>query len=293
MTSATEEIWWPEFVKEYGKLSLRELARRFGTNPRRLRRAAQRAGLADEPQVVRDNIDLLGGAPDASVAQLLSVTAELIKGARLRREIPPFTQPQPGVQTPLSEPQDAPVVVRRAPSNPPAEQRPSGFRKVVVPIGPAVGERHRRPLGAQEALSPPSRDVRGEGKRRRVVPRPEREPLQIEPSKEAKPRRRQRRKQYAPVKTLFDRKEDEDIEPELGAAIGVPRPTALPRPSAPEAERPFGGAQPRRPVSAPERFWTARVEGREVIIRAPDVLQAAQLACGEGSVQSLDLVEVL
>lgn len=117
MTSATDEIWWPEFVKEYGTLSLRELARRFGTNPRRLRRAAQRAGLADEPSVLRDNIDLLGGAPDATLAETLGVTVELIKGARLRREIPPFSQAQPETReaSPASEPEDGPVVVRRSP----------------------------------------------------------------------------------------------------------------------------------------------------------------------------------
>ena len=249
MTSATEETWWPRFLEEYGKTPLRELARRFGTNSRRLRRAAQRSGLSDEPQALRDGAELLGRAPDASVAEKLGVTAEAVKGARVRRRLPPFRPNAP--QEPLRKPApevktEVPVVVRRVPTVTRAERPPPSYRKVAVP-GPEVVERKRRPMSSSwdEELPPAGRDVRGQGKRLRMVPRPEREPVEA-PAQEAPRRRRQSRKDYAPVKTLFDRKDDDDVPPAL-ASLALP--PLRPRPVKPPPVKPPPAMPP--PVMPP------------------------------------------
>ena len=63
---AEQEAWWAEFTRLYKQVPLRELARKYGTNPRRLRRAAQRSGLDDEPEVIQANAQRLGTVPDAS-----------------------------------------------------------------------------------------------------------------------------------------------------------------------------------------------------------------------------------
>ncbi len=167
--TAQQEAWWADFVSEFGKTPLRELARRFETNPRRLRRAAQRSGLSDEPDAIRDNAALLGMTPDASVATKLGVTAEEVKGARARRGIaaynkaapPPKTQPPapkraaPKRATTRSEPtrsQDAePDVVvkrgaslsRRSESSMPGQNRLGRLGRI-APIEPEVTRRPPR-----------------------------------------------------------------------------------------------------------------------------------------------------
>lgn len=101
--AAQQEPWWEEFTHLYGNESLRALAKRFGTNPRRLRRAAQRCGLTNEPPELLNAADRLGSCPDDSLAADLGVTPELVKGARLRRQIAAFnpkTLPKPKVRKP-------------------------------------------------------------------------------------------------------------------------------------------------------------------------------------------------
>jgi hypothetical protein len=88
--SARDESWWDEFRRDYGNVPLRELARRYGTNPRRLRRAAQRAGLTTEDERIAELENLLGTMPDITLADRANVTPEKIKGARRKRAIDPF-----------------------------------------------------------------------------------------------------------------------------------------------------------------------------------------------------------
>jgi len=131
--NAQQEVWWDEFLSEYGKTPLRELARRFDTNPRRLRRAAQRLGLTSEAEAIREGAALLGQAPDATVASKLKVTVEAVKGARVRRNIPAYNKAapppkpepvkkaapkkaSPKVRTPKAGPEEPAVVVKRRPT---------------------------------------------------------------------------------------------------------------------------------------------------------------------------------
>lgn len=91
--SAEGEPWWPEFLELRHSVPLRELARRYGTNPRRLRRALQRSGEAEEPAALAAHVALLGTVPDAKLAEALNVTAEAVAGARRRRSVPAYTPP--------------------------------------------------------------------------------------------------------------------------------------------------------------------------------------------------------
>jgi len=266
--SATDETWWPQFVEEYGTTSLRELARRFGTNPRRLRRAAQRSGLTEEPEILRDNANMLGSAPDASVAEKLKITPEQVKGARVRRKIPPFNNQAPVARTPSAS-NDASVVVRRAPAPKAKMGRPSAFQKMRTPeVDAVVIER------------------RFEGRQRRV-PRPEREPIVQDAPRS--PRPRQSRKSYAPVKTLFDRNDDDDGPPLLAAVLpsppelespapALPRTVALPTPS---------------PEPAPVVYFQVDVDGQSHIVRGATMVDAARAAEPLGRVRSIRPVETL
>lgn len=164
--SAVQEAWWGEFAKEFGSTPLRELARRYDTNPRRLRRAAQRAGLSEEPAIVLENADALGKGPDLSLAAKLGVTVEAIKGARARRGIPPFDKatapPKPVeeasvvLETKSTEAEPA-VVVKRAP--PPARDSTPGTG---LPSGPGLGRLRNIAPSEPEVTVRPAR-------RRRIV----------------------------------------------------------------------------------------------------------------------------
>ncbi len=143
--AAQDEPWWEEFTQAYGKESLRSLAKRFGTNPRRLRRAAQRCGLADEPPELLEAAGRLGTCPDDSLAADIGVTPELVKGARVRRKIAAFnpkTLPKPKVRKPKkAKPQ--------RPARPPRE-RYSRSEPVVPTV---VVKRTRSRLDTERATS--------------------------------------------------------------------------------------------------------------------------------------------
>ncbi|GEM_PF-3195810 len=123
--SAEGEPWWPEFVRDYGDVPLRELARRYDTNARRLRRAAQRAGLTTEPPSLRAIVHLLGKAPDAALAERIDVTTEVIAGARRRREIPGFVKESVAPPLTVDAPEPAPEPVEQPVETtpPPAPRR--------------------------------------------------------------------------------------------------------------------------------------------------------------------------
>lgn len=182
--AAQDEPWWDEFTQAYGKQSLRSLAKRFGTNPRRLRRAAQRCGLADEPPELLEAAGRLGTCPDDSLAADIGVTPELVKGARVRRKIAAFnpkTLPKPKVRKPKkakpqrparpprerysrSEPVVPTVVVKRTRSrldtDRSANRVDQGARKLANTLG-RIRSEEPPPMGASEEPESP--------RRRRVV----------------------------------------------------------------------------------------------------------------------------
>ena len=206
---AETEPWWAEFVGLYKTVPLRELARRFGTNSRRLRRAAQRSGLDEEPMKVRESEQRLGTLPDASLADDLDVTVEHIQGARLRRGVAPFHPRAPRrtqkvtIQRPAPPPADKPkrvradptqvqVVVRRAPVVERRGDLPTGVslsRSLAVrpppPPGPAPA-----PFDPPPPVAPPPPSAAANDGRRRVVRRVGEVEVTRRTASEVTPRRR-------------------------------------------------------------------------------------------------------
>jgi len=126
--SAEGEPWWPEFVAEFGKTPLRELARRFETNPRRLRRAAQRSGLTEDPEKIETVVDRLGACADITLADELGVTAEVIAGARRRRQVAAFDPTKAPPKPPKKEAAAPEPASERDSSERPSSERPSDER---------------------------------------------------------------------------------------------------------------------------------------------------------------------
>jgi hypothetical protein len=153
-----QEAWWPEVLREHEQGSLRQLARRFGTNPRRLRRGLARAAVRVAGSVIKDEgvtlletfRERLGQEPDRSLAAEAGVTVEAIKGERRRLGIAPYRM-KPDAEEWGGKPQvkrdkprqrrrwqdaPAPVIIRRAGSSagPDEEQvEPTVTRKPRVP----------------------------------------------------------------------------------------------------------------------------------------------------------------
>jgi hypothetical protein len=266
--SAENSEWWPDFVTTYGQVSLRELARRYGTNPRRLRRAAQRSGLTAEPESIRSNIAQLGQVADSALARDLGVTEEAIVGARRRRGIEPFAipvEPTPPPPPPpprrserLLTPNTPPRPRRKRRFEPPPEVvvvRKGSRAQVLNPLSPA-------PLAAVPDL-PSSVSVRPNRSqpndapirrtRRRIIKSDERIEL---PELEAKPARvRRAQAKKPPVTIVFDRKTATGAIPAAPATSTPPKPAvAAPTPepgksvvSAPSPPQPT----PSRPRLAP------------------------------------------
>ena len=262
--SAEGEPWWPEFVSEFGKTPLRELARRFETNPRRLRRAAQRSGLTEDPENIDTVVDRLGTCADITLADELGVTAEIIAGARRRREVAAFDPtkapprpPKPAAPKPAAPKPDAtsdePVVTRAepaldeqpaqapAPRERPSRERPSRDRAKFDrkaryrpdPDAVVVVRRRSTPEAAPGPL--PSQ---GLANLTRALP-PRGEPSAPEapaPAHGERPRRRRRI-----VSKPSDR--DDSSEPEPSAAAPLPK-QRRPR------KQPPGGASAVRIVDA-------------------------------------------
>ncbi len=97
--AATAAPWWPEARRRIpAGASLRDTARRFGTNPRRLRRALARDGVRAGGEnipdaglpALSDHLDALGQVPDMVIAQRAGVAVEAVQGERRRRDIAAF-----------------------------------------------------------------------------------------------------------------------------------------------------------------------------------------------------------
>jgi len=91
----TESVWWPEACRriEAGG-SLRQVARSFGTNPRRVRRGLARSGLRAGGRDLREgvpelraHVNRLGKVPDVVIARDAGVSVEAVKGERRRLKI--------------------------------------------------------------------------------------------------------------------------------------------------------------------------------------------------------------
>lgn len=292
---AESEPWWSEFVEEYKKTPLRELARRFSTNPRRLRRAAQRSGLDDEPDAIRENAKRLGTVPDASLADALGVTPELIKGARARRDIPAFdpATPQPAPKRGGKRPGGARAVgaLRSAGPRPrPERYKPDPSQvEVVVRRAPVVERARPLPRGASldrvlpKAAPPPAETEPEAPRRARRVPREDFEdfarkriqdsgrrlaetlretegpPAQAEPAP-AEPKRpaaRTRRRRIVPSERLEDHQK----------AKSEPEPAPSP-------------ARPRAPRAAPVRtlFDASVDDALPPDIKLPEIVEPASAA---------------
>ena len=215
--SATDAPWWPEVVRAVvAGGSLRSLARRFDTNPRRIRRGLARAGLrvggVDVRQegvpALRAFIDRLGAEPDGDIAALAGVPVEAVQGERRRRGIAAF-RPAPAVRPVRVEPPPpAPAPARpsrrrgwknSAAAPAPTVIRRSTSRRAAAP-SPAVAESpSTRPtpvaqpsaMGALPTLQPRPVEppAASSGRRRRRLVRPER-PTEPEPSEPSSVARR-------------------------------------------------------------------------------------------------------
>ena len=127
---------------------------------------------------------------------------------------------------------------------------------------------------------------RSEGRQRRV-PRPEREPIVQEAPRS--PRRRQSRKSYAPVKTLFDRNDDDDGPPLLAAVL--PSPPVLESPAT-APSRTVASPTP-SPEPAPVVYFEVDVDGHSRIVRGATMADAARAAEHLGRLRSIRPVETL
>lgn len=98
---AQQAPWWPEAVRELeAGVSIRSVARRFQTEPRRIRRALARTAIraggagfgADGLPALAEFVDRLGKEPDVKIAGEAHVAIEAVQGERRRRGIPPYQQ---------------------------------------------------------------------------------------------------------------------------------------------------------------------------------------------------------
>lgn len=104
LDGALSAPWWPEVERRIARgASLRDTARRFGTNPRRLRRNLARAGVRAGGHDIREcgvealasHEDRLGVVPDQAIARDAGVTLEAVQGQRRRLKIAAFEPTAP------------------------------------------------------------------------------------------------------------------------------------------------------------------------------------------------------
>ncbi|MBM4366528.1 MAG: hypothetical protein FJ102_09950, partial [Deltaproteobacteria bacterium] len=171
------EPWWSSLLAALGEgASIHALARRYGTNCRRIRRALARLGIRARGRDV-DPSGLgelaafgprLGKEPDSAIAKAAGVTPEAVQGERERLGIGAF-KPQRRVK--LTRDDEAwirgPVrrrrekvnleaeltVVRRAPS---AEARPVSLVRRPPAPGAAIPPAASHPPAGSPAEAPPS-----------------------------------------------------------------------------------------------------------------------------------------
>ena len=151
-----QEAWWPEVLRQHEAGSLRDLARRFGTNPRRLRRGLARAAVRVHGEAVAEEglsrfepvRERLGKEPDKTLAAEIGVTIEAIQGERRRLGIEPYRMrpdaeewgekvlPKREKPRPRRRWQDAPEpeIFRRAMGSAPAAAEPAPVAERPLPV---------------------------------------------------------------------------------------------------------------------------------------------------------------
>jgi hypothetical protein len=162
--------WWPEVERRIAAgASLRDTARRFGTNARRLRRNLARAGVRSGGRDIREfgvealapHLERLGQEPDAAIARDAGVTLESVQGERRRLGIEAFVPPPPKRA--------------RAPAAP-VRMRPREAPRLEPAEGPALVVRRRGLPPRREPSRPPVSMGMGGLPRLRALPEPERRP---------------------------------------------------------------------------------------------------------------------
>ncbi|MBN1335890.1 MAG: hypothetical protein JXB39_08020 [Deltaproteobacteria bacterium] len=268
---AEEEPWWPEAVRVVtAGAAIRETARRFGVEPRRLRRALTRSGVRSGGvnlgtqgiEALTAFRDRLGQEPDGAIAREAGTTVEAVQGERRRLGIPPYRvrpdeeewddEPLP---PPIERPRGRrrwdelpiPEVIRRRPTSlepsPPVEAEPTLAEAPPKPAGspaPAAPERvflpepefESPPILADVAVEPAVQAEDARPRRRLVRPAPASRPPEPPP---VPTRTRTPRPQAPPVRFLPP--EAVLVEEPLAAASAVPA-EAVPPSSPPSAEPP-------------------------------------------------------
>ncbi len=154
--SVSEEPWWPEAVRMARTHSIRQAARAFGTNPRRIRRGLAREGIrVGGKTVAGDGVpqlapfrDRLGQEPDHVIADEAGLSVEAVQGERRRLGIDAFRpepSPTPTPAAPAPDIDDEPLPISA--DDAPAEPR-TPRRRIVRKTGDRAAAVVRRPASA-------------------------------------------------------------------------------------------------------------------------------------------------
>lgn len=166
--------WWPEALRERGTLGIRALARKYGCEPRRIRRALARTGLRVDGEdidgwgvpALRPFRGRLGRESDAVLARTAGVPVEAVQGERRRLGIAAY---YPGEAPQLMAEEEAfvrgPEAVRRGrlrpePANVQVVRRPTlrgevPAREDPLPRGPGIARAPRvEPVGERDGGPP-------------------------------------------------------------------------------------------------------------------------------------------
>lgn len=269
--------WWPEAKRLLKTMSVREIARRFHTNPRRVRRAAARTGVRVGGREVspRGLLDLLpyreqlGRVPDWRIAKAAQVSVEAVQGERRRHKIPAYRPPigyKPGV---LTADEEAWIL---GPVKPRRERVRSDAAKVNIVRRP--GSRNEEEVRPVEAPRPEPAPVAAaperRGERRVVrppvvkpeitrVPPARPEPTRAEVARTEAPRADSLRGGRAPVPDSFFQERERRNVDELLAVPKRPRDgrQRIVRVDAP----PELPVRPPEPVAAPKKIRGRKEQG--------------------------------
>lgn len=298
--------WWPEALRMLEHTSIRAVARRFSTEPRRIRRALARTGLrasgvdlrgAGHPALAAFRAQL-GHQPDRQVARAAGVSVEAVQGERARLGIEPFRQRK---RVRLTADDQAwilgPKKMRRERFRPEPERlqvvrRPSlrTNEPERVPTPPVIGM--GTPRGLPEAGRVPTLPAAVDGLRRREFFRSEdADELQrlLQPVRHRDGRQRIVRQEAArppaPEPTPAPGRRrlvsgggrgDSEASVRSAAEVLPPRVPRVAQVAAAAAARP----EPAPVVSAPTLAWHVHVPDREapLVVHAPDIAAAIQAA---------------
>ncbi len=284
---AQQTPWWPEARRLRNTTPIREIARRFHTNARRIRRAMARTSLRvggrelgsrglPELQAFRDQ---LGRVPDWRIARAAKVTVWAVQGERRRSNIPGF-RPRPGAgKRGLSQDEEAWIL---GPARPRRDRMRVDSEAVQVVRRPVVRAGDSpRPVGTTQPTPPrPTLESAPEPGFRPALPRPTgtrriirpEEPV-LAPTPAPAPTviRRPRRgpeTTWRPVDPQVLERTEERVPPQRRPEpVQRPAPwtpataTSWQPPAAPERRRLEGGGE-HRPISPPRIEAEGRPTGR-------------------------------